>query len=73
VKGLARLGPPTKGVFMEYVARYTAVKCRTCGLDYLPVQWLESRVRGYCCAECDPTVVEEEDPQTDLFAPVDNC
>ena len=58
---------------MEYIARYTQQRCRTCGLGYLPVGWLEWRTRGYCTQDCDPTEVEVEEDQFDLFAQEDAC
>ena len=43
--------------------------CVTCGLKYMPVDWLKWRVEGYCQESCDPRTLEpaENDDQFELF------
>ena len=41
------------------IQTYIESKCPTCGLNFLPVEWLEWRSRGYCQKKCDPTYKEE--------------
>lgn len=31
--------------------------CKGCGLWFLPVPWIESRTRGYCCEKCTPEFI----------------
>lgn len=49
--------------------------CKTCGLRFLPVDWLAHRVEGYCREKCLPkpeTKDEQQEndalEQNDLFA-----
>ena len=36
------------------VASYVPVRCHCCGLEFLPVSWLQWRAAGYCSKECWP-------------------
>lgn len=39
---------------------YTEKKCPTCGLGFLPVDWLEWRKRGYCRKECAQVIIKTD-------------